>query len=268
MSLKKVDSVKEHQEHLFDVLKNFDDFCRSREIKYSLAYGTMLGAIRHKGFIPWDDDVDVFMHREEYEKLERCLGRARGFKNFRLWGIYDKENYFVGYVAKLFDTETRLVEHLKRDVEYGVYIDIFIVDEMPSSFLRERLFLTGYRYMARTMQIFSRRALLFERMKRWLKITPDFMCANRLVRFLFRIKGTGGGYAATTCLSGWNFERVLFRKEWMSSYVDVEFEGRSFPVFAGWDKLLTSHYGEYMMLPPCEERYTHTVDLYVKNRGD
>ena len=120
---------------LLKTLIRFNDFCEKNDIKYSLAYGTALGAIRHKGFIPWDDDIDVLMMRSEYNKFEVAYKNyiQSHETHYKLWTELDEENYFIAYCAKFFDTDTALYEHFSKGkvVEYGIFIDIFVLDHIP-----------------------------------------------------------------------------------------------------------------------------------------
>ena len=264
MVWRRVESLREHQQLLLQTLSSFDELCRSNDVKYSLAYGTMLGAVRHKGFIPWDDDVDVFMLRSEYEKFERFFRDSDNVEGYELWGVHDKKNYFVGYAGKFFDKRTKLIERMKRNVIYGVYVDIFIIDELPKSNIGYKCFITCYRYLSRLMQIFSRHASLFDRVRRCLKVTPDFDAVKRCVEVLLDVKGSGGDYAVTSCINGWSFEKIILTRNSVCDYELLEFEGRKFPVFFGWDEILKRAYGEYWVIPPEEQRHSHPFELYVE----
>ena len=117
------------QEHLLSILKDVDAYCRSHGIRYSLAYGTLLGAVRHKGFIPWDDDVDLLMPRPDFERFVSGYGRDGGA--FRcLYGTRDKDADFVNFFAKVDDPATVSKEGGKY-YRFGLNIDIFPVDGKP-----------------------------------------------------------------------------------------------------------------------------------------
>ena len=265
MTWRKIESVKEHQNLLLKTLDVFDDICKSNDINYSLAYGTMLGAVRHKGFIPWDDDIDVLILRSEYEKFERVFANGEYAKRYELWGIHDKNNYFVGYAGKFFDKRTRLVERLKRVVTYGVYVDIFVVDELPKSKMRQRCFLTAYRYLSRLLQITSRHATIFDSLHKFVRVFPDFNMVNGLVDSLIRRKGDGGDCCSvTSCIRGWDFDGVMIPRKYLDGYEFVDFEGKKFQVFSHWDELLRLFYGEYWVVPPEGQRYTHPFEIYVE----
>ncbi|MDU2582002.1 MAG: LicD family protein [Veillonella sp.] len=108
---------KELKSVLLKTLLRFNEFCTKNNIKYTIAYGTALGAIRHKGFIPWDDDIDVIMMRPEYEKFEKAWKQyiLNSTDRYKLWPEMDEENYFMAFCAKFFDTETVLYEHFSKD---------------------------------------------------------------------------------------------------------------------------------------------------------
>lgn len=106
------------------ILKKFDSICKENGLEYSLAYGTMLGAIRHKGFIPWDDDIDVFMKREDYEKLLKLKYDDGDFeiKSYR----YSKNYYFL--YSKMVDKRTYICEDWRAEKDMGLFVDIFPLD--------------------------------------------------------------------------------------------------------------------------------------------
>ena len=99
-------SEKEYKDRLFDMLVKFDEFCNKYKLDYSLCGGTLLGAIRHKGFIPWDDDIDVVMPRPDYEKFKRLVKKYPLAPNL----VFDIS--YEGYVQKIIDKDT----YLRRDM--------------------------------------------------------------------------------------------------------------------------------------------------------
>ena len=123
------DDIKARQ---IEILKYFKNTCEELGLRYSLAYGTLLGAVRHGGYIPWDDDIDVCMPREDYDKLCSALREKDG--RFYLLDIHKNKDYYQNF-AKIMDTETIFVRDDKsiKDVKnYGINIDIFPYDNCPS----------------------------------------------------------------------------------------------------------------------------------------
>lgn len=123
------------QSRSYDILKVFDKICRQNGIMYSLSAGTLLGAIRHKGFIPWDDDIDVMMTREEYNKFIEVCSKSLP-KQFFLQTFKTDKNYLNGF-AKLIDTSAPafIKETEKMDIVHGIDIDIFPIDRCPEKYI-------------------------------------------------------------------------------------------------------------------------------------
>nr|MCR5207201.1 LicD family protein [Eubacterium sp.] len=117
-------SLEEVKKTELEILIRFDEICKNNNIEYSLAYGTMLGAVRHNGFIPWDDDIDVFVKRSDYEKL---LGLRYDDGRFEIKSHRYSNNYYYPF-AKMIDKNTDLDVSWRLDKDMGVFIDIFPLD--------------------------------------------------------------------------------------------------------------------------------------------
>ena len=120
-----------HQLIMLDLLKHFDAICKEHNIKYWLSSGTCLGAVRHGGFIPWDDDLDVEMLRDDYMKFEKVFKETDDY----VLQTYKNDPYYVVPFAKLRNKKTEIAEH-GQDLRYkykGVYIDIFVLEKIPHS---------------------------------------------------------------------------------------------------------------------------------------
>lgn len=131
---------EEQKQIALAILKNIADFCENRGLRYYLAYGTMLGAIRHKGFIPWDDDIDIMMPRDDYNKF---LDDYNGYNE--IYSVYsiEKDDTYPYTMAKVFDQRTKLIDFtLWKQYPYaGVFVDIFPIDGLPSKINeQEKLF--------------------------------------------------------------------------------------------------------------------------------
>ena len=111
-----------YKDKLIETFAAFDRFCREHDIKYYAAYGTLIGAVRHKGLIPWDDDVDVYMLRKDYEKF--CSFKGKIDDHYDVMDIND-ENYWLLSLAKFVDTDTTLWEFKDLPLVLGVYVDVF-----------------------------------------------------------------------------------------------------------------------------------------------
>ena len=120
-----------------EILDYVDKFCKENGIKYFIDSGTLLGAIRHKGFIPWDDDIDIVMPREDYDKFHKLFDNNGRFK---LIGRHNTPEYVYAF-SKVIDSETELHEDLVREIPgYGIYIDVFPLDGLPDDAKKRKKF--------------------------------------------------------------------------------------------------------------------------------
>ena len=127
-----IDKLKQIQ---LDMLKDIHTFCVEHEIRYSLAFGTLLGAVRHKGYIPWDDDIDIMMPREDYNRFIRSYGN----QTYKIADMSVNPNYGLPF-AKVEDVLTVIEENVEGESVFGVYIDVFPVDSIPDNMLARRSF--------------------------------------------------------------------------------------------------------------------------------
>lgn len=266
--------LEKHQAVLYELLQAFDVVCRKHNIQYMLFAGSALGAVRHGGFIPWDDDLDVVMLRPEYE---RFLAVARE--------ELDGEKYFLQkefsphwpmFFSKLRKNDTTCLErYIPRDPEIhqGVYMDIFPCDNLADGKLMRKLqFYASKVVIAKSL---DRRGYLTDSWKKKL-----FMAACRLAPgkcFWTFAKGCREGDSACvhTFFGGASrYEKNIYPREWFTETVLLPFEDGQFPVSAHYDEMLTALYGDYMTPLPEDKRgckvHAELVDLersYTHYRG-
>ena len=126
-----IDTVEEKQNIAYEILVTFDKLCRDNGLTYVISSGTLLGAVRHKDFIPWDDDIDVAMPREDYDRLLR-LGIGKVNKNYKI--IYKNNNKNIGIsYAKIIDRRTVLREDVAVTYRSGIFMDVIPIDGLPES---------------------------------------------------------------------------------------------------------------------------------------
>ena len=255
--------INEMQKIELEILKYFSNFCDEHKLRYFLSNGTLLGAIRHNGFIPWDDDIDVYMPRNDYMKFLHLVGSSLG-PNYKLVTPYNSKKYLYTY-AKLFDDRTVLVE-FPETLKYtiGVYIDIFPVDGLPDSEIEIN------KHFKRTKKLISQNWLFIAQGKRLTKETKLYKrMYGYLFVFLARLMGEKFYFnkldkmarkydfdkseevALTACGYG-AVERM--KQSYFAKCQKVKFENNLFNAPIGYHEYLTSLYGDYMKLPPLEEQ--------------
>ena len=260
------------------LLCEFHNICERENLRYSLGGGTLLGAVRHRGFIPWDDDIDVMMPRPDYDKfVSYCLNSETsfGFKSFET-----DENY-VDLSAKIFDKNTILVDNdiLAEDQKIGVYIDIFPIDGLGDSYKKA--------VKAFKSSAFKRNILIAAQWKKFQKSTTHgwyyepfrfafyvlSRCVNKAKTFKKILKKYSRydfdsvNYAAA--VGGSYREKEILPQNVFTEYIDLPFENYNFKAIKQYDKYLSSIYGDYMKLPPENKRVAHhTFKAYYKEAED
>ena len=263
--MKPISTVEEFKQIQIDILLTVDKFCNEHNIKYSLACGTLLGAIRHKGFIPWDDDIDIYLLREDYNKLITAFPSLLGGK-YSLNSLERNPLWNRPY-AKAFDTRTIEVEAVKSNIpNMGVGIDVFPIDEVPDNetewkhYEKRRLFLLNC-YTLKTLTWRKGRSLaknIFALCSSVLLFPWSFRKLAEIIDIYCQIHNNKGyHHLAENCL-GWPGQHS-FKKQDMEQVVDIPFEQYTFKAMTGYDDYLTSTYGDYMQLPPKEKQVSHHV---------
>ncbi len=257
--------LQKHQQVLLEMLVETDRICKKHNIKYMLFAGSALGAVRHQGFIPWDDDLDVVMCRSDYERFLEVAPRELNGEDYFLQKEFDA--HWPMFFSKLRKNGTACIErYIPRDPQthQGVYIDIFPCDNLSDSrIVRNVQFLASKVVIARGLY---RRGYLTDS-----PLKKLFMQLCRLVpsgpfwraAVLAKAKNT----RMVHCFFGGasRFPSSVFPRAWMEETVLLPFCGRMFPVSAHYHALLTTLYGDYMVLPKERERgrkiHAEIVDL-------
>ena len=255
-------SLQELREIELSLLKKFDAFCAENNIRYFLSNGTLLGAVKYNGFIPWDDDVDVLVPRDDYERLVELFCDDERYKLF----AFEKNSDYRYPFAKLCDMQTRKVElNFDNGVQLGVDIDIFPLDNWNDSlyaakkemrYIYNNIFYLSLEKMQKPDSLNPGKRIMKRIMMSVCKIFGGKFFIKRIVRKSCAANGTNSEYAG--CKSWCIYkEKEIIPSEVFSQAVDVDFEGVKFPAPVGYDVYLRSLYGDYENDPPVEERRTH-----------
>ena len=251
-------------EKLLDMFKWFHSFCEQNHLRYFALGGTMLGAIRHKGFIPWDDDIDVGMPRKDYEKfISLCEGKL--FGNYTVESINSThEDYFYGYV-KVYDISNTLIEKTRVNIKRGIYIDVFPLDGVCNDVLDvEKVFKPiFYKYqllVARTCAIIPRRAWYKNAIVILVRMIPNFIINNkRLLReidTMCKMKDYDECLIVGNILGNWGIKEVMPKKI-LGTPTLYPFEDTYIYGAENYNDYLVKLYGDWKQLPPIEKRVSH-----------
>lgn len=244
---------QEHQQAILELLEEFDRICTLNSISYSLFAGTLLGAVRHKGFIPWDDDLDVLMLRKDYEKFLAVANTYLDKTRFFLQAEFSE--HWPMFFSKLRMNGTACIERYHPSDPHchqGIYIDIFPCDDAADSeLLRRWQFLCSKVVIAKslyargydTVSLKKKLVIGFCRclpMKPFLRVCQKRNCCSKYVHTFFAA-------AKSYC-------KNIMPREWVQETELLEFEGKRYPCSAHADALLTRLYGEYLTPPAEDER--------------
>lgn len=256
MTLQEIQSVS------LDILKEFDRFCKENDLKYSLAYGTLIGAVRHKGFIPWDDDVDVVMPRPDYYKFVTSYKDNGNYACF----ADERKNCFLAY-GRLADISRTFVQTptVWANKKTGVWIDIMPIDGVDEA--KENFLKTVEEAKHQWFMVYRGRKAIsdlsyfkgsFAKMLRHFLL--QIISGKSIYRHLYHHLEICLRFNYDECCYVSNMSHLLytkkchFSKSLFEEYSMLEFENSEFMVIKDYHTFLTTIYGNYMQLPPEKDR--------------
>lgn len=251
MTLEDIHSVQ------LDLLKRIDEYCTKNNLRYSLGGGTLLGAVRHHGFIPWDDDVDIMLPRPDYEILRDNI--CDHYNDLGIFGDSDTHPQYTYF--KLFSKKTLLVEG---DDEYGVFIDVFPIDGFPNQSREVYKFLFKSYMLSHLLEYKDSSNIRIKVLKPMSFFLPSFEKTRDRIKKLYMSYDFDKSKLATVMMGSYGIAEIM-RTIVYNSYCRLEFEGIMLSCIRHFDLYLTQHYGDYMQLPPIEDRVSaHSFIAYWK----
>lgn len=227
---------------ILDVWKACYEICKRHDLRIWVAYGTAIGALRHKGFVPWDDDFDVMMPRKDYNLFMKYA--AEELPPYMKWHSIENDLKYGLMFGKVQDERLDVLDDVKTqshlNLHQGIFIDFFPLDGLPTS--QTACFLWYVRRsIVRRLNLYRGDLL---RLQRWLA-QRDF----------------DGSQNVAWMLSDIRYPRCVFKGQWFGQTKLVDFEGLKVPVPAGIHDILTGIYGDYMQLPPVEKQVPSHQEL-------
>lgn len=239
-----------------DILISFADFCDRHELKYFLGYGTLLGAVRHHGFIPWDDDIDVMMLRDDYEKFHKLMEHECIREDLQ-WCSVENNKYHAPF-GKVVNTDTTAGIY-GGEASNGLWIDVFAIDNYTKENYEKNFFWRRVLIARDTKQVEWNK-------KGFIKMILKTIFCWKSVKTLatdIRERAVNTPYTGKLANMVWpTYRKEILDVELFADTSDVEFEGHIFKTVKRPNEYLSLCYGDYMKLPPIEKRVAHYVEAY------
>ena len=260
------EELKKIQKIQLDIIKEIDRICKKCNITYNIVGGTMLGAARHGGYIPWDDDADIGFLRSEYEKFRKACEKELDTSKYYFQDYRNTEGYRWGY-GKLRRKDSAFVrlnqEHMP--YEQGIFVDIMPFDNVPDSFVKKRihcfqcfLFRKAFWSVTGKHQAKGLEKVAYE----VLSLIPEKLLYKAYNRFIY--KGMKKKTKEVRILTYPTPKgKYGYDRKWYEDLSTISFESLELPCAKDYDGYLTYKYGNYMTLPPVEKRKVHPISKLV-----
>ena len=265
------DSIEKIHDINLEILKEVDRIARNNNINYFIESGTLLGAVRHKGFIPWDDDIDLLVKREDIDKFISVCEKELDSK-YKIVKPNEFNGHFFDFVPRIVVESSRLREETEEDIFYGnnqnrVALDIFILDSTSSNKIFQKIkaielkIIYGLAMGHRFKIDYSKYSLLNKIYVAFLAFVGRRIKLKSIFKWQSKVAKKYNKSDSEYCMvSNYILREIglVFRKKWYDSYEYKRFENTELRCPVGWDNILRRLYGNYMELPPEHERvYAH-----------
>ena len=245
------------------ILMELDRVCNKLDLSYCLAFGSSLGAVRHHGFIPWDDDIDVYMRVEDLEKLQANLDL---FNDGFFLQHHESDSEYGLMITRLRNSKTTLIERTEvdRDINHGIFIDIYPLFNSPKDgWAAKKLIIASmvYRLMLYGVVPQNRGMVMKIGSTVLLRVIPKKV-RQKLIKYSYKIMKSSAHTGYISSLYG-DEVNIRYPEKWFFPVKRVPFEDIEVPVEANTDEYLKLTYGDYMQLPPPEKRIFHHGYVYI-----
>ncbi len=246
-----------------DILKKIDKICKENNLSYSLSEGTAIGAVRHRGFIPWDDDIDIIMLRKDYDKLKEIM-TTNEYTDIKYISCETQEDCW-NLFAKVVDLRTEAKEiGVRPTKDYGVFVDIFPIDNLPNDERERKRYIYKLNILRKIHSIKLYKKQISKSKKNLIikNIIALFLKPINLRKLVIKINKLmqkyknveNCKYVGSICTGITLKKKKIYEKDFFDSKIYINFEDAKFMIISNYDKYLKDVYGNYMKLPPKEKQ--------------
>ena len=253
--------LRDLQSILLKMLNDITKICDENGIQYFLDGGTMLGAVRHHGFIPWDDDVDIAMRREDYEKFLNVCKTKLNQELYFLQNEQSEKNYIHAF-TKIRLNGTHIIEEFSKnvDIHNGIFIDVFPYDNVPDGSIRRMFFLTN-NYLLKNM-LWAKCGYGEPHQKRTIRykiclFLSHFFSVEYIKQKRHKLLSKYNKDKTLECFTS-DYPKIKHKNSWFDKRKKYQFEEFTFWGVENYDAFLTNLYQNYMILPPENQRQSHS----------
>ena len=264
------DYIKKLHCEILTIMDTIHNICKVNNLRYYLAGGSLLGCIRHKDFIPWDDDLDILMPREDFDKFMEIAPDILS-PNYELFWYTTKPKYWKLF-AKVSKKNTLFVEStdVPSDMQWGIFVDIFPLDETPAYSLKHKIIQKQVHQLGNLLGLKAYKPNTLSRFIK--KIASLFLSRSYLQKEIYELSTSlaaeGNNYCCTFA-SSYDIKKELSPVEWYGTPQLAPFRDRLYYISAEANKILENQYGKnYMELPPVEKRRTHYPVKVIFSDGE
>lgn len=269
---KKPLSMHEIQKISLEILKKIIPVCEANNFRYTLAFGTLIGAIRHQGFIPWDDDIDIMMPRPDYEKFLSYMAE-HPIDNLKVFNHKYEPRHPLG-ISRICDMRYRIFETEFIDSNMGIFVDIYPLDGLANTYEdAKKAFAYTDKSRANLLRLIKEDSrdlqLRFIFTKFRYVVSGIKLHLQGLSHVQRKLEKEARMFSFENCkyvgVPNWNWAHIVFQRDWFNEFQKVPFEDAEFNIITHYDNMLREEYGDYMQLPPAEKRiYHHQYTAYKR----
>lgn len=254
-------NVREAQKVMFATLEEIDKICEKYSISYWLEAGSLLGCVRHSGFIPWDDDLDIGMMKSDFERFAKVVQNE--LPSHLVFQTQDTDSHYHKRIPKIRNINSKIVEDDEVENEpycQGIFVDIFVFDYLSQTELTIRKNLVKLLKIKAKKRRYPKGS--FSRALFNLCLIPVQISYTLLKALLKQLhSGTKSSFIGTT--PDFTIYGLNHKTEWVFPLKRALFEGKEFPIFFDAELALSNHFGEWKQIPPKSKRIAHAKKIYI-----